>query len=151
VSGEAEEASQQKIDVVQRAYDLLEDAFELGRAGRWDEANRLPGWDLLDPDVVLEEVAEIPDSDTYRGIEGIRSWIRAGTETFEDVRWERREFAVRGPHVLVDVRGHFLGAGSGVETELEVTHVFTFRGGRMIRVAGYLDRAKAFEAVEASE
>jgi ketosteroid isomerase-like protein len=151
VSGESEESPERSIEIVRLAYVLFAEGVELGRAGRWDEWSSLPSWDLLDPGVVLEELAEIPDSDSYRGVEGIKRWVRAGTETFEDARWEQRDFTVRGPHVLVDARGHFRGAGSGVETQLDVTHVFTLSGGRIVRIAAFLDRAKALEAAGSSE
>jgi ketosteroid isomerase-like protein len=143
--------SEQNIEIVRRIYDLFDQSVRLVRAGRFEEWDAMPEWALYDPEVVLVDVAEIPGSDTYRGIDGLKRWFRAGTETFEEVRWERRNFTARGPHVLVDVHGHFRGAGSGAEVKMDLTHVFTLRDGRVVRIAGFVDRTKALEAISQPE
>lgn len=144
--------SEQNVEIVRRAYAHFAHGVELIRAGRFEEWETLPEWgDLYAPNIRLEEVAEVPDADTYEGVDGVQRWVRAGLAAFTDVQWQPREFTPRGPHVLVDVRGRFTGAGSGAEVEMEVTHMFTVRDGRIVRITGFLDRAKALEAAEASE
>jgi ketosteroid isomerase-like protein len=143
--------SEENVAIVRQIYEAFPRAFGLVRAERFEEWEAMPEWELYDPEVVLEEVAELPDTDTYEGIEGIRRWTRAGAETFDDVRWEPRAISSHGPHVLVDVHGRFRGAGSGVKTELDVTHLWTLRDGRIVRLTGFLDRGKALEAAGLSE
>ena len=139
------------METVRRIYDLFGRAVELVRDERWDEWDSLPEWDLYDPDVVLEELAEIPDSDTYEGVEGIKRWFRAGVETFQEGQWEPRAVTAHGPRVFADVHGRFRGAGSGVAVEVDVFHVFTFRDGRITRISGFLDRQTALRAAGLSE
>jgi len=143
--------SEENVEIVRRAYAHFAKGVELVRAERFDEWEALPEWELYAPDVRLDEVAEVPDADTYEGVDGIKRWVRAGLEAFTDVQWEPREFTPRGPHVLVDVRGNFRGAGSGAEVEMELTHLFTVRDGRVVRITGFLDRAKALEAAAVPE
>jgi ketosteroid isomerase-like protein len=143
--------SEQNVEIVRRGYGAFDRSVELVRAERFEEWEAMPEWELYDPDVVLEELAEIPDSDTYEGIAGLKRWFRAGAETFESIQWEPRGFTTHGPHVLVDVHGRFRGAGSGVDVEQDLTHLFTLRSGRILRIRGFLDRAKALEAAGLSD
>jgi len=139
--------SEENVEIVRRVYDHFAQGVELIRAERIDEWRTLPEWGTLyAPDVRLEEVAEVPDADVYEGVDGIMRWVLAARDVFTDAHWEPREFTSLGPHVLVDVRTRYRGAGSGAEVEMEVTHLFTLRNGRIVRIAGFLDRAKALEA-----
>ena len=141
------------VETARGAYESFARGVELYRAGRVQEWERMAEWDeLYEPDVVLEELSEFPDADTYTGVEGIKRWFRAGLETFEDVRWEPRDFTARGPCVLADVRGHFRGGISGADVNIDVTHVFTFRAnGRIVGLRGFLDRDAALAFVESAE
>ena len=51
--------------------------------------------------------------------------------------------------VLVVLRGK--GKGSGAEVATPAAHVWTMRRGKAIRVAAYMDRAKALEAAGLSK
>jgi ketosteroid isomerase-like protein len=141
------------VQIVRRAYEGFARALELYSAGRLDEWNRMPEWDeLYAPEVVLEELPEMPDTDVYHGVEGIKRWFEVGLAAFADVRWVPREYTVHGASVVVDVLGTFRGGGSGAEVTMSITHVFTLRGGRITRIRGFLkgDDALAAIAGEAS-
>jgi ketosteroid isomerase-like protein len=51
----------------------------------------------------------------------------------------------RAPRVNVRQRG--VGAGSGVSTEMHYFQLWTFRGGKVIRLEVIADEAEALEAV----
>jgi ketosteroid isomerase-like protein len=138
--------SEENVEIVRRIYDSFARSVELVQDERFEEWDAMPEWELYDPDVVLEELAEIPDADKYHGIDGIKRWFRAGAETFGEVKWEPTALTGQGPHVLVDAHGRFRGAGSGVETEMDVVHLFTLRDGRIVRIRGFLDRQEALDA-----
>ena len=53
--------------------------------------------------------------------------------------------------MVVAAHGDFRGAGSGVPVEVDVTHVFTVRNGRIARIRGFFDRGNALEAAGLSE
>jgi hypothetical protein len=94
--------SEENVEIVRRIYGNFARSVELVRDERFEDWEAMPGWELYDPDVVLEELAEI--------------------------------------------RGRFRGAGSGVETEMDIVHLFTLRDGRIVRIRGFLDRQEALEA-----
>jgi ketosteroid isomerase-like protein len=139
---------QENVDLVMRAYAAINRIAELQRAGEdWEAA---PEWnELFEPDMVLEDAAEIPGSAVYNGIEEIKRWFREATELFSDARWDPSAPVVRGPHVVVAARGRFRGSSSGVDLEIDVTHVFTVRDGRVTRLRAFFDRGRALEAAEA--
>jgi ketosteroid isomerase-like protein len=53
--------------------------------------------------------------------------------------------------VLVSVRQRGVGTTSGVETELRYFQLWSFRGGKVIRMESTRDRAEALEAAGLSE
>ena len=52
--------------------------------------------------------------------------------------------------MIVDVHGDFRGS-SGVPVEVDVTHVFTVRNGRIAYVRAFFDRESALEAAGPAE
>jgi ketosteroid isomerase-like protein len=59
--------------------------------------------------------------------------------------------AVEDDRVLVFVRTHGVGGGSGLEVEGRFAHLLLLRGSRVVRVEVYTDRDKALEAAGLSE
>jgi ketosteroid isomerase-like protein len=53
--------------------------------------------------------------------------------------------------VLALVRAHAVESESGIEVEARVAHLITLRGGQLVRIEIYTDRAKALEAAGLSE
>jgi ketosteroid isomerase-like protein len=132
--------SEDSIAVVKRAY---------GLAGGGREAARSPRAlieDLFDPHVVIEENAAFPDADSYRGYEGLARWWSSFFEVYDEVQIEPRDFLVAGDCVVVEVSQR-LRSKAGVLLEPDMTHVWRLRGGRIVHVTGYHDRAEALRAV----
>lgn len=83
----------------------------------------------------------------YRGHEGIRSYMAAVYEAFEDYRPEVEELIDVGDRVLTLAIEHGRGRGSGAEVESNRTaHLWTMRNGRAVRLDLYLERDRAREA-----
>jgi ketosteroid isomerase-like protein len=80
--------------------------------------------------------------------------LAAGTGGFL-AAWERpftieaEEYLHEGDRFLVLIRWHGRGKESGVQTEAEGAHLWTFRGGLAVRFETYRDRAEAREALSA--
>lgn len=127
------------MEAVRRVYELAAAAWE-----RDVDAAALA--EVYDPDVVIEERLDFPDSDTYRGYAGLTRWWNAFREVYEEVRLEPREFIPHGDRVVVRVR-HFLRSKGGVTLEQEVAHVFTVRDDRVVHMTGYGDVEQALAAV----
>jgi ketosteroid isomerase-like protein len=73
-------------------------------------------------------------------IEAQREWLRQWERPFSV---EAEEFIPSGDLVVVLIRWHGTGRGSGVELEAEGAHVWQLRDGEAVRWDVYRDRAKA--------
>ena len=70
----------------------------------------------------------------------------------ESTRFEPESFrAVGSDRVLVFIRAHGTGVGSGIEVETQGAHLTTLRSGRVVRTESYTDRGKALAAAGLSE
>ena len=90
---------------------------------------------------------EHPESRTCRATKRIRSYFAQWRTQLDHLRFELAELVERGDRVIASgyVRG--TGAGSGVEIQVPLAIVFTWRGGKIIRGEEYLDTDRAREAV----
>jgi ketosteroid isomerase-like protein len=131
--------SEENVELIRRGHEAFRDSGE--------EAI----FDFLDADIELTPVAELLDSETYHGHEGVRRYFQTMREAFGDFGWEPQEFVDLGDHVLVATRFFAEGRGSGVPVEAMVYNLWTVRRGKAVRVFGYLDRSRALEAAGLSE
>jgi ketosteroid isomerase-like protein len=89
----------------------------------------------------------LPFAGTWRGIAGIAEFERRLDATMRYDRVELRRYLVSGD----DVAALFLGAGVAKATsrrfESEIVRLYTFRGGKVVRVRNYYDTAAYVAAV----
>ncbi len=118
-------------------------------------------WMAEDYDAVFqafdEEIRLNPDPDAtwvgigddYLGHSGVRRYMRAVYEAFEEYRPEVEELRDVGEgRVLTLAIEHGRGRGSGAQVEARQTaHLWTLRDGRAIQLDLFLDRSRAFETV----
>ena len=83
----------------------------------------------------------------YRGHEGLRKFFADNEENFEVFEPDFREIRDLRDRILVIGVIHFRGRGSGVEGDLPIAGIFTFRNGKLTRWEDFRDRALALEAV----
>jgi ketosteroid isomerase-like protein len=102
------------------------------------------------PDTEWRTASDEPDSQTYRGLEGLRRLVASLAEPWED-RFERsvelESFISRGPWVVVPWRARLHGRGSGLEIEVFETYAVLVRAGKIVRVDEYRTTEEALEAV----
>jgi uncharacterized protein len=82
----------------------------------------------------------------YRGHRALRRLWAAWSEVFSDMNWEAEELIDAGDAVIVPVRFHARGRGSGVETVTPAVHVYWLRDGQIVRYRQLPDRPAAFAA-----
>ena len=83
-----------------------------------------------------------------RGREGIESYIREVSETWEEYRVVGQDFRDLGEdRVLALSRIEGRGAGSGGLVDAAMGQIFDFREGKIARVTTYLDHGEALKAV----
>jgi ketosteroid isomerase-like protein len=132
--------SQENVEAVRTLFDA---------AARRDSATVLA---LYDPDVEWDNtrgpMQGLVEAKVYRGYEGLRHWWREFREPWESVWGELEELIDAGDQVVSVGTSHARGKGSGVVVDLEhAATVWTFREGKIVRVALYTGRAEALEAV----
>jgi ketosteroid isomerase-like protein len=127
--------------------ELIRKGFASWNTGGWEqwvEAN-------VDPDVLLVDPPELPDSDRYRGRDAYTNRFREWTEPLGHFQVEVTEF-VHGPDATmaaIDVRGQ--APASGVPMEYAVFNVFRFRDGRIGEYRLFLEREAALDELGARD
>ena len=113
----------------------------------WSQGDFGASIDVLDPLALFVVPPEFPDTGTYLGVEAVRSYTRGFLESWTRITIEAEQFTDAGESVVVAVRQSGVGAESGAVTELRYIHVWSFRGGKVIRLELFRERPDALEAV----
>jgi ketosteroid isomerase-like protein len=104
---------------------------------------------VVHPEIELLPLSgKLIDRRTYHGHEGVREWDQARHTTW-DLELIPAEYEDLGDSVLVHGEVRSRGAASGVELDTQVSWVFTFQDGKIIRLEAFLDRDEARAAAEA--
>jgi ketosteroid isomerase-like protein len=125
-----------------RNLEAVEEAFAAYDRGDMDRVA-----DFADPEVVVSQLEDLPDAETFHGRRGLLEVIDEWQSAWDDVRVERLTTREVGEHVVTTVRQRARGRRSGVEVEGVFTFVFTLRAGRLRRWRMFVDEAQALEAV----
>ncbi len=107
---------------------------------------------LLDPEVEWHgTVGGLYEGRTFRGLDEVVATLIDGASAWETHTLEAAEFVDAGDKVVVF--WHELGRGkeSGVEVETETASLYWVEGGKIVRVAPYMDRDEALEAAGLTE
>jgi uncharacterized protein len=108
-------------------------------------------FDLMSEDVVLENTLMTTPPDhqgVHRGKETVVGRCLAWVGTWEDYRFEVDEMIEAGDAVVLVVSESGRGKASGVPMHSHYCQTWTFRDGRVVRVASFNDRAAALESLE---
>jgi ketosteroid isomerase-like protein len=93
---------------------------------------------LTEPDIVVATTVE-----AFRGPEALLEWLDDGDDAFDDFSVELLEVEQLDGHVVVSMRQRGRGKASGAEVDDNITHVWTLRGGRAIRLQSFAHRDDA--------
>jgi ketosteroid isomerase-like protein len=131
--------SQENVEVVRSIFAAWE---------RGDEAF-LP---FLDPEIEWHVRSDLPDSDIYRGLEGMERLTRTFDEVLDESWYSPREFLDIDDQVVVVLSWGGRGKTSGIAFEERgETWIFTLRDGKVIRIKEYSSKDEALEAAGLSE
>ncbi len=121
--------------------DMLRTAIEA-----WNREDLDATLALLTADFEWRPTGTFPGADpVYRGGEGFRRFWDQFHEAWEYVEIEMRRVTAHGDIVIAETTFHAKGAGSGVEVDLDLASVFTFRGDLACRGAAYLELEQALQ------
>ena len=101
----------------------------------------------LDPEIEWRTyIVPGPGGGTYRGHDGVRELWSEAKKIFGGFRNEPEEIFDAGDRVVAFVRVEGVGAKSGVAVQARIAHLYTFRGGKVLRVESFEDRDAALHA-----
>ena len=92
-----------------------------------------------------------PWAGIYRGVAATMRLWDGMDEVFSDFRWEPQEFIDAGDAVVVTMRFHSRGRGSGVKTVSRGAQVCWLKDGKVVRYRQCQNRADALDAVGVRE
>ena len=129
--------SRQNVELVQRGFERYLATGE-------------PPWDLFHERVEVHD-HDTPDQGDYRGHDGFARWLEDWGAAWAEWRLEPDEFIDAGNSVVIFVRMHTKGRGSGIEAERQDALVYEIGHGMITRVDYYNDRKQALKAVDLAE
>jgi ketosteroid isomerase-like protein len=131
--------SQENVEIVRGIYE------------EWRKGNFRAGVELYDPLALLVQGEGFPESGAYLGLDEIARYMRAFLEAWKHVTIEAQDLVESGDSVVAAVLQRAIGKGSAAPGELRYFQVWSFRGGKVIRLEVCRERAEALEAAGLSE
>jgi ketosteroid isomerase-like protein len=131
--------SRENLNALQRVY----------RA--WAEGDVRGDTSIYDPHIVYLSQPGDPDRGPHLGLGATGEYYRDFLASWDDWRIEADEYREVGDSIVVRARRTGIGKGSRVPVEDEVFHVWSFRGGKVIRMEVFRNEAEALEAVGLTE
>jgi ketosteroid isomerase-like protein len=138
--------SQENVEIVRSMWEPFKgvDATEID----WDsDTIRELVEQQYSPEVELRWSTRGPEARVYRGREGVTKAFREWVEPFSEYYTEPLDFIGLGDQVVIPQKQWGVGSTSGIPVEIEVTYVYEFRDGQIIRVDEYDTLDEALEAV----
>jgi ketosteroid isomerase-like protein len=126
--------SREKVEIVRRIFD------------GWATGDFGAGLTDLDPAVVFVVRRPFPEAVETVGPDGIRDYMRSFLDNWETYTVEARDLQAVGDTVLADALQRGEGKASRIEMEQPFFMLFTFRGGKIVRIESILNRDEALEA-----
>jgi ketosteroid isomerase-like protein len=132
--------SQENVEIIRRGYESF---------NRGDIDALLQSYET---EVELYPGIRTPDQDTrYSGHQGMKEFFRGATEVWETVTVEPKELIECGDNRILAIdRWQFFGR-EGIEIDVELPTLFSFRDGFIVRIDGFTDKSEALEAAGLSE
>jgi ketosteroid isomerase-like protein len=105
---------------------------------------------FMDPEVCFEpQQAALQGS--YAGLDDVRAWLADVAEHYEDGQVQYADVRDLGERVLAVGTVRVIGIGSGIEIEVPMAIVASFRDGLITQFKDYGDRDRALAAAGLSE
>jgi ketosteroid isomerase-like protein len=112
----------------------------------WAEGDFRSGSADLDRHVTFVVRSPFPESGVVHGPDGVRKYMNGFLEQFDQLTIEAERFRAAGDTVVVQARQYGTGRSSGAPADVRYFMLFTFRGGKIVRIESILDEAEALEA-----
>lgn len=124
--------SAENLEIVRRSLEKFAETGEID-------------WSTVDEQIEITD-HDIPDQEGYRGHDGLARWLEDWATAWAEYTIEPTEFIDAGKYVVVVLRMHATGRGSGLELDREDAIVYELRAGKMIRCGYFNDKPQALAA-----
>jgi ketosteroid isomerase-like protein len=131
--------SEENLQVVRAAFDTF---------SRGDMPAML---ELFDQSVVFTPLPDAPDFQSFHGHEGLLQGMAQTIEIWDDFSVELREMRDLDDHVLASLRWWGRGPSSGIQVEVDICALVTFRKGKIVRWQFFPSEQQALEAAGPSD
>jgi ketosteroid isomerase-like protein len=137
--------SQENVEIVRGIIEAFESGAERGDfEAAWETG-------AVAPDVEWVAFAEL-EQRSFTGREGFVEFMRRWTEDFEGWSAQVERLVDAGNDRVVGfLHQTATGKGSGVPVEQDYAIIYELKGGRLVRMRAYVDRAQALQAAGLSE
>jgi ketosteroid isomerase-like protein len=106
----------------------------------------------LDDEVELHPGVPLPDADAqYVGRLGMEEFIRVAFEGWETATVEPKELVEAPGERVLAIESWQVRGRDGIGLDFELTDVYAFRDGLIVRIEGFRDKTKALEAAGLTE
>ena len=132
---------------------MSEENLQVVRAG-FDAFSRgdMPAMlELVDPSVVFTQIPDAPDVQSFHGHEGFSQGLAQTIGIWDDFSIELREMRDFDDHVLASLRWWGRGPSSGMQMEVDICALYTFRDGKIVGLQLFPSEQQALEAAGLSE
>ncbi len=126
--------SQENVEIARRIYE------------GWAKGDFGAGLGDLDPNVTLVIRPDFPEFGVFVGAQGIETLMRRFLEHWEELTIEAKDLRAVGDTVIARIVQHGKGKASGIEGDMRYFQLFTFRGGKIVRMESVMYEAEALEA-----
>ena len=99
-----------------------------------------------DPDVEWHPHLATLGGKPILGLAGLREYLASLKQDWESFHHEPEEFFDLGDKIVAFLHTSARGKSSGIDIDVRVGHVLTFRNGKVLRSVTYLDRDEALTA-----
>lgn len=113
----------------------------------WEQGDLAVGVSLFEHNATLVIDPEIPDAGVYVGVDGIRGYTTRFLDAWESLTISAESLKDVGDTVLVEVKQTGVGRDSGAAVGFNYFQLWTFRGGKVIRLESILREENPLEAV----
>jgi ketosteroid isomerase-like protein len=131
--------SEQNVQIVLAAYDHL---------NRGDVDALI---DLCDDDFLMDMSERVFNPDTYRGRDDLWRFYEGVRSVWDSYQWEVEQTRAVDDEVVAMVYCRGQGRDGGPWADWRVAWLWRFRGGRLVSVRFYRDRARALKAAGLEE
>jgi ketosteroid isomerase-like protein len=126
--------SQENVEAIRAVYE------------RFSKGDFRATLEVVDPFVLFVQGPGFPEFGTYLGIAELVEYTRGFLEPWTHIIIEAEDITDAVDSVVATLRQRGVGSESGAATEFRYFQVWSFRGGKVIRLENFRERAEALEA-----